>query len=105
MGLDHDITEAYAHADPPSIDLPDYQQSGLQELAKVRKQGYKRVVLASPTGSGKGTLAVWMLIQTARKGNRALFVVHRREIIKDICDRLEAAGFHDFGVILAGDPR
>jgi DNA repair protein RadD len=86
------------------ISLRPYQQRAVEKLRAEFQAGRRSVLVVSPTGSGKGTLAAYLLDQVARRGKRGIFLVHRREIITDVAERIEAAGFARPGVILAGHP-
>lgn len=81
--------------------LRDYQTRALSEIAGHFRRGEKSVLAVAPTGAGKGTMAVALLHQIEQMGRRGLFLVHRREIVHDICDRLLAAGVHA-GVVMNG---
>lgn len=74
------------------MELRDYQQRGIDTIERLISQGKRRVLTVAPTGAGKGTMAVSMLDRTAKAGGKAVFVVHRREIVYDIQKRLEAVG-------------
>jgi DNA repair protein RadD len=86
----------------PAIELRPYQLRGLAAVRKHLAAGRKSVLLVAPTGAGKGTIAAFVLASSLAKGRRALFVVHRREIILDVARRLRRAGVERVGV-LAGD--
>jgi DNA repair protein RadD len=49
-------------------------------------------LVQGPTGSGKGTLAAYLLASARAKGNPAWFLVHRNLLINDISNRLTKAG-------------
>lgn len=70
---------------------------------RLKENRTRAVMLVSPTGSGKGTVAAYALTEAARKGNESVFVVHTREIVKDVHERLLANGA-PAGIILAGEP-
>lgn len=63
-----------------------------------------RVLLVSPTGSGKGTIASHMIESAVAKGKRVLFLINRRELVKDLSKRLDRLGV-DHGVIMGDHPR
>lgn len=62
----------------------------------------KRVLLVLPTGAGKTHTAAELIARAHRKGRRVLFLVHRREIVRDTARRLQAAGI-PCGVVMAGE--
>ena len=68
--------------------------------------GHKRIMIVKPPGAGKGTYIAHLLNNTAKKGNRALFIVHKRDLIiseNGIGDRLEKQfGFRNYGYYLSG---
>jgi DNA repair protein RadD len=72
-----------------ALKLRDYQVQTLEQVARARSS---RVLVVAPTGAGKGTMATELIARTAAQGQRAMFVVHRREIIRDITERLRIRG-------------
>ena len=71
--------------------LRPYQEMALKKLTKSTSRS---VLLVAPTGAGKGTMATHLMAAHARQGKRVLFLVHRREIVHDIKERLKAKGIH-----------
>ena len=63
----------------------------------------RRVCLVMPTGAGKTATASTLITWAVAKGHRVLFLVHRREIVRDTHRRLVAAGV-DCGLVMAGEP-
>lgn len=86
------------------MQLRDYQESALQQVRRELGQGHKSVLLVAPTGAGKGTIAAHVLRNTVARGGRALFLVHRGEILNDVRGRLAAAGLLDTAILKAGEP-
>jgi superfamily II DNA or RNA helicase len=64
----------------------------------------RRVLLVAPTGFGKTAVASELMVRAHRKGRRCLFLVHRREIVKDTARRLRERGI-PAGVVMVGEPR
>lgn len=62
----------------------------------------KRVLLVLPTGAGKTHTAAALIARAHARGRRCLFLVHRREIVRDTACRLQAAGI-PCGVVMAGE--
>lgn len=60
--------------------LRDYQQDLISRTAAALRRN-RAVIIQSPTGSGKTALAVRMLAGARAKGNRCLFLVHRKELM------------------------
>ena len=67
--------------------LRDYQQDAVNELrASIARSGSAVYVL--PTGGGKTVVAGEIARLAAGKGSRTLFLVHRRELVKQAVDTL-----------------
>lgn len=64
----------------------------------------RRVLLVAPTGFGKTACAAELMHRAHRRGRRVLFLVHRREIVKDTARRLRKRGV-PCGVVMVGEPR
>ncbi len=64
------------------------------------------VLLESPTGSGKGFLIVDIIRKAVTKNPniRVLFIVNRKELVKDESRRLDREGL-DHGIIMSNHPR
>jgi len=52
-------------------------------------QGYKSPCIVAPCGSGKTVIMAEMAKQAAKKGNRTLFLVHRKELKEQTLNTLE----------------
>lgn len=73
-------------------------------LASARdllRRNIRRILLQAPTGFGKTCLAAEMLGNAARKGKRAFFIVHRRELIRQASRTFRMVGI-PHGIIAAG---
>jgi superfamily II DNA or RNA helicase len=83
------------------IVLRDYQ---IADLAAIREEfaNYQRVLLTQPTGSGKGTLAAYIVHSAVARGSKVLFLVNRRALVNDMSKRLHGMGL-DHGVIMGQD--
>jgi superfamily II DNA or RNA helicase len=82
--------------------LRPYQLDVMARLEAEIAAGCRRVCLVAPTGSGKTVIAA-ALIRAARRGERALFLVHRRELTVQSSRKLHDVGV-DHGIIQAGFP-
>ena len=83
------------------IKLRPYQQKFIDDVRERFKQGHKNVCGVAPCGSGKTIMTGWMTRESAQKGNRVLFMVHRHELIEQTSQT-----FHDLdiehGIIASG---
>lgn len=64
------------------ITLRPYQENITNQCRDLMMKGERRMLVVSPTGSGKTALTANMLGTAARKGMSSQFIVHRRELIK-----------------------
>lgn len=85
----------------PGIQLRPYQLDGITRTLAAIGRGKKAPLMVSPTGTGKMVLAAEILRRASAKGNTALFAVHRREMVKQCSEKLDAMGV-SHGVILPG---
>jgi len=74
------------------IQLRPFQEDILNEARALLRKGEKRILLQSPTGSGKTILAAAMLGNSAAKGLRSWFIVHRKELLSQTSKRFITAG-------------
>ena len=85
------------------IELRDYQEKGVQDIRNAISEGKHRILLVSPPGAGKGTVIGKIMYETAIKGNRALFVVHRKELVLQTAERtVKQFGYNQVGFYLSG---
>lgn len=85
--------------------LRPYQIDAIYKLRESFKKGNKRVVLVSPTGSGKTVIASAIVeLATMKNSGKVLFIAHRREIIDQTSKKLDEVGIHH-GVMMGDDGR
>lgn len=82
---------------PYQVDLVDRTRAAL-------RQNVRRVLLTSPTGSGKTCLVAHLLASAAAKGKRAWFCVHRRELLDQSVETFRYAADIHTGIVAAGYP-
>lgn len=70
--------------------LREYQERGISDIRARFLGGMKRVCYVAPCGSGKTLVMAYMASQAERRGKRALFLVHRRELIEQADETLKA---------------
>jgi superfamily II DNA or RNA helicase len=87
--------------------LRDYQQDLFDRIHGSIRRKVRNLLVVSPTGSGKTVLFCYIANRTATAGNRAVILVHRRELVTQTSQTLTAFGI-PHGIIQAGvtpDPR
>lgn len=62
--------------------LRPYQSTSIESLRASMQNGNKRIILCSPTGSGKTMMFSYMVSQAISKGGRALILTDRVELLK-----------------------
>lgn len=82
------------------IALRQYQAEALDELRYSLAGGNRRVMLYSPTGSGKTEMAMAMIRGAISKGKRVAFVVNRKALVEQTSRRFWKAGI-EHGIIQA----
>lgn len=82
---------------PPQVELIEAARAAI-------RTGKRRILLVSPTGSGKTRIAAEIIKLADGKQNRSLFIAPRRELIYQSSATLERHGVLP-GIIMAGEPR
>lgn len=67
--------------DPVGMLPRDYQIRAVERLRDAIGGGSKRIVLVSPTGSGKTFMSSMLIHSAVAKGKSVLFLAHRRELV------------------------
>lgn len=86
------------------IELRPYQHLAIENLRTSTRSGNRRILLQASTGSGKTIVACEMIRLALGKAKRALFIAHRKEIILQSSQKLDAFGI-DHGIIMASHSR
>ena len=86
------------------FELREYQKVAIQALRKVLSIGLHRVILSSPTGSGKTEMGFELIRGAQAKGRKVAFIANRVQLIEQTCRRLDRAGF-SYGVIQGQNTR
>lgn len=86
------------------MELRSYQSAAISSLRSKIASGSRRLILVSPTGSGKTVMASHMIHSATERGRRCLFLAHRKELIDQASNKLDALGI-EHGVIKAGHKR
>jgi DNA repair protein RadD len=86
---------------PPA--LRPYQRDVISRIAAEINAGKRRALMVAPTGSGKTVIGAEIVADAVQAGARVLFLVHRRELVKQSSAKLHALGL-DHGIVAAGFP-
>ena len=68
--------------------LRSYQREILDQTKIALKQGAKAPFLVLPTGAGKTVIFSELAKDFVEKGKQVLLLVHRRELVKQACQKL-----------------
>lgn len=84
------------------INLRPYQEKILNEARDLMRSGVKKILIESPTGSGKTMLTAEMFKGCLQRNKSAHFIVHRKELIEQTAKTFKRQGI-PFGIIAAGE--
>jgi DNA repair protein RadD len=79
--------------------LRDYQSAAIAALREGIRQGKRRQLLVSPTGSGKTVIAGEIIRRAVAKGSRVVALAHRMELIQQLSERMTREGV-DHGCLI-----
>lgn len=71
-----------------------YQQRAQNDARAQFATGKRAVLLVSPTGSGKTTIAAEITVASEAKGNKIVALAHRRELIQQMVARFRSFGLN-----------
>ena len=83
------------------IQLRDYQNELIEGIYQSMSKGNTKIMVVSPAGSGKSVTMSEIARRATDKGNRVLFIVHRRELVNQIKATFIANGVTWICVVLA----
>ena len=88
----------------PATELRDYQKAAIEKIRQSMMSGKRRVILQAACGAGKTIISGEIARLTIEKGNKVLFLVNRRDLVKQTVDKYDQFGLGDkTGIILAGE--
>lgn len=72
--------------------LRDYQELAIAGVSEQFRSGKRRVLLVSPTGSGKTVMFAHLTKPASQKGSTTYIIVHRAELVQQVSDKLNEFG-------------
>ena len=84
--------------------LRPFQLTAHEALRQGVREGHRRQVIMAPTGAGKTILAMNVINETLKKGNRAMFVCDRKTLIAQTSNVARELGLGNHGIIQAQNP-
>jgi superfamily II DNA or RNA helicase len=84
------------------MQLRPYQLNAILNIREACRKAVKSILVVSPTGSGKSVVLAEIIRSAHDKGSTVLFLVHRRELLFQISERLNGMGI-SHGIHLAGE--
>ena len=69
-----------------------YQKKMIDEIFQGIRDGHLRQILTAPTGSGKTVTVAQIIHDVAQQGQKPLFVVDRKELVKQAAEKLHRYG-------------
>jgi len=82
--------------------LRHYQKDSINNIYTQIRAGEKKILLFSPTGSGKTVTATQIIAHAVSRGRRVMMLVHREPLINQTYDKLRNFGIVDCGFIKSG---
>ena len=83
------------------IQLYDYQTDIINKLRTALSEGKKRIIIQSPTGSGKTVIFSYLVAEMKKRAKRALIITNRIELLTETGGTLQEFGLQPYN-ILAG---
>lgn len=83
------------------MDRRPHQAAARSALYAAIRAGYRAPILVMPTGGGKTFVGCDIIRDIVSRGKRALFVVHRQELLRQTSAKLRELGI-EHGIIMAG---
>ena len=79
----------------------EYQTRTINAVRKAAAEGSRRILVVSPTGSGKTHIMARFVLGAQSKGNKVLALMHRRGLVDQMIERFSECGIES-GCIMAG---
>lgn len=79
----------------------EYQITAVDKVVESARKGHRAVILQSPTGSGKTTMACMLARRVVGKGKNITVIANRRRLIEQFSERAREFEI-DHGIVMAG---
>ena len=86
------------------MELRKYQAAGIESLREKLRQGFKKPIMALPTGGGKSIIFGQIISNLIENGKKVLWLVHRRNLVHQMKDVLEEHFDIHPAMIMSGYP-
>lgn len=86
------------------MQLRPYQEKAIDLLTEKIKEGKRKIVLVIGCGGGKTNIACEIIRRGVKRGNKTVFLAHRRELVTQCRDRLKLYNISG-SLILGGHKR
>ena len=63
------------------FELRDYQRETINQVYRSIRSGHRRIVVQQPPRTGKTVIMAEIARRATIKGNRVMFIIHRKEIL------------------------
>ncbi len=83
------------------MELRKYQENAITDLRNILMAGKRKPVMVLPTGAGKSIIFGQLISNVVDKGNKVLWLVHRRNLVLQMRDVLNQFDINP-GLIMAG---
>ena len=80
----------------------DFQIRAHELLRQGFIKGHRCQMVCAPTGSGKTILAMFLILESLRRGKRVIFVADRKTLINQTSEVADSLGLTEHGVLMAG---
>ncbi|WP_251547902.1 DEAD/DEAH box helicase [Limosilactobacillus caecicola] len=72
--------------------LRDYQNETIDQIYQSMKHGHRRIIVQQPPRTGKTVIMAEIARRTTVKGNRVMFVIHRKEVLAQAKETFKQQG-------------
>lgn len=72
--------------------LRSYQQETIDKVYQSMRSGHQRIVVQQPPRTGKTVIMAEIARKTTAKGNRVMFIIHRKEVLEQAIETFKLQG-------------